>query len=144
LDGEEHFESDKPWKKKRSLSGGSEDSCEYEDSEDSRTCKKARRSGKFPWLSRDSTVSFSQSISSSDNSSREDKNDDLSEHSRNNYEENSSVGVYYRCVCADVCVNYMRVGTHACKNAHINYMRVGMQRLESNIYLRKQYNTGYR
>ena len=81
LDGEEHFESDKPWKKKRSLFGGSEDGSEDEASKDSRTCKKSKRSRKMPRLSRDSTASLSQGISSSDSSSGEDKEDDISEHS---------------------------------------------------------------
>ena len=93
LDGEEHFESDKPWKKQMVLTSNSEDGSEDEESEDSHTRKKARRLGKMPWLSGDSTASLSRYIGSSDNSSGEDKNDDLSEHSRNNNEENSSVGV---------------------------------------------------
>ena len=80
LEGEEHSESEKPWKKKRSLFGGSEDISEDEESKDSCTCKKARRSGKMPLSSRDSTVSLSQGIKSSDNTSREDKEDDISGH----------------------------------------------------------------
>ena len=92
LDGEEHFESDKPWKKKRSLFGGSEDGSEDEASKDSRTCKKSKRSRKMPRLSRDSTASLSQGISSGDNSSGEDKEDNIREHSQNNYEGDSLVG----------------------------------------------------
>jgi hypothetical protein len=41
LDGEENFESDNPWKKKRSLSGNSEDGSEDEESKDGHTSTKA-------------------------------------------------------------------------------------------------------
>ncbi len=60
VNGEEHFEPDKPWKKKRSLFRRSHN----EESKDSSTHKKVRRSRTVPWLSRDSTASLSQGSTS--------------------------------------------------------------------------------
>ena len=116
LDGEGHFESDKPWKKKRPLSGSSEDGSEDEESEDRCTSNKARRSGRMTLLSRDSTASLIKS-STAVIIPLKKKNDEINEHSPNSYEEYPSVGVQYRCVCVNVCVFWMSVGMHACGNA---------------------------
>jgi hypothetical protein len=58
LDGEEHFETGRPWENKRSLH-----SRDDEERKDTSTHKKARRTRTVPWVSRDSTASLSQGSS---------------------------------------------------------------------------------
>jgi hypothetical protein len=72
LEGEEHFEQDKPWKKKRTFSHSNDD----EESKNFSTHKKAKRSRRDPQFSGDSTNFLIQDSSCDLSSEDEEIQDD--------------------------------------------------------------------